>query len=244
MTTSRPTSPQQGPSSAHGSTIDLDFEGDATAFESQVSNMADRVVELGRRVVAALTCSDALGLEEIRQTDMVIDHVGRQIAERGIEIIAGRPLDIDALRQILVVGRSARHLERVADCLVEAATMAQSQVLGAGVDDVPPQLAEMGELVTLMTARAIDALVNRDAGGAEALALTDGQLEDLEESVFGLLVDGESVIGDRRRLLAVDRVARQLERAGDHAVTIAEETLFLVTGEHRDLGRRNPSAAS
>jgi phosphate uptake regulator len=55
-----------------------------------------------------------------------------------------------------------------------------------------------------------------------------------------LLAAGPEV-GDLRSRILADRLGRVLERAGDHAVDIAEDAHFLVTGEWREF--RDPSGS-
>jgi phosphate uptake regulator len=65
----------------------------------------------------------------------------------------------------------------------------------------------------------------------------DSSNDELYRVVFAALVDTASNGAARTWVLALNHVMRLYERAGDHAVDIAEAVWFQITGELREFGR-------
>ncbi len=80
---------------------------------------------------------------------------------------------------------------------------------------------------------AINAFADRDPSWAAALSDMDETIDELEKSLFRhvLTVDDRDE-RDLNQAVQLALVARHYERIGDHAVTIAEQVHFVVTGEH------------
>jgi phosphate transport system protein len=94
-------------------------------------------------------------------------------------------------------------------------------------------LTRMTVLAAEQLLAAVDAFVERDATGAEAINEQDDAVDRLNRQVFEatLQLDGTS----KQRELALRHVliARSIERIGDNAVDIAEQAAFLVNDELR-----------
>jgi phosphate transport system protein len=96
-------------------------------------------------------------------------------------------------------------------------------------------IEEMGRLVGLQIAQAQVTFRERNVDLAEALAVEDDRVDQLNRAVFRRAVE----IGDDAELrewaMFMVLVARALERIGDNTVDVAEQTVFLVTGVLREL---------
>jgi phosphate transport system protein len=93
---------------------------------------------------------------------------------------------------------------------------------------------------------AVDSFAARDVARAESLV----ELDELIERANNHVLDEVYMIADdlevRRWSLRMLIVSRCLERIGDHAVDIGEQTAYLVTGEFReytDASRPSPAEA-
>jgi phosphate transport system protein len=85
-----------------------------------------------------------------------------------------------------------------------------------------------------MVGEAIRAFAARDADACLALARDDDTVDGLNRAVLKRVLAIETPRERHRWGVYMDEVARQLERAGDHAVDIAEQVWFTVTGELRE----------
>jgi phosphate transport system regulatory protein PhoU len=210
------------------------FDNDLADLETRVATVHDLVIDIGRRVVAALMSTDGETTTLIDETEERVDQLDHEIANKVVELIALRqPVAVD-LRQILVMGRVSHHLERIADYLVVVAVIADDRL--PAETEAPTHLVEMAQRVLSMTVNTMQALNGRDVEAANAVIDSDDELDALHTSVFESLVAAEHKGTSRSELLAMDRISRSLERAGDHAVSIAEETLFLKTGKRNQPG--------
>jgi phosphate transport system protein len=92
----------------------------------------------------------------------------------------------------------------------------------------------MGERAEQMVHVALDSLASRDKEAAESLLELDELIDRANRRVVNRLLEigGDQEV--REWGLRMILVSRCLERIGDHAVDIGEQTVYLVTGEFRE----------
>jgi phosphate transport system protein len=138
------------------------------------------------------------------------------------------------LRLVLAILHDNLHLERMADYCVTVAKLTKL------VHDQPqdPTLAEaledMGTRAEEMIQAALDSFSNRDVATAESLVDMDELIDGANRRVVHQILSLSSDPGLREWGLRMLLVSRCLERIGDHAVDIGEQTAFLVTGQFRE----------
>nr|MBA3510263.1 PhoU family transcriptional regulator [Thermoleophilaceae bacterium] len=95
-------------------------------------------------------------------------------------------------------------------------------------------IARMGELAGSLVVQAKQSFERRDAALAQDLVRQDDEIDQLNRRCFARALD----IGDdpdtREWAMHMILVARCLERVGDNAVDIGEQTAFVVTGLFRE----------
>jgi phosphate transport system protein len=211
------------------------------SLQEELDQLEASLQEEGALVLRALRgCLNALERQDAELADEVIafdDEVDNTYVaiEEGIQSLLARqtPVAID-LRNVLAVLHINLHLERMADYCVTVAKLTKL------VQDAPsdPMLAEalddMGVRAEEMIQAALDSFANRDVGSAESLVemdeLIDGANRRVVHQILSLSADPELREWGLRMLL----VSRCLERIGDHAVDIGEQTAFLVSGQFRE----------
>jgi len=91
------------------------------------------------------------------------------------------------------------------------------------------QLLTMGGLVENRIHRAVDSLIHRNDAEAQKVIESDVEINDLQievdERCLKLLATQTPVAGDLRFIAAAMKINSDLERMGDQAVNIAENTL-------------------
>src|SRR3972149_633984 len=91
------------------------------------------------------------------------------------------------------------------------------------------QLLTMGGLVENRIHRAVDSLIHRRGAEAQTVTESDGETNDLQievdERCLKLLATQTPVAGDLRFIAAAMKINSDLERMGDQAVNIAENTM-------------------
>ena len=210
----------------------ITFHEELADLEASLQKEGELVVRSVQAATHAMVEQDLELADEVIAFDDEIDNAYFAI-QGGIQSLLARqtPVATD-LRLVLAMLHVNLHLERMADYCVTVAKLTKL----AGV--VPPEtrivaaLAEMGVRAEEMTRVALRSLQHRDLARAEALVdldeLIDRTNRRLSERVLGL--DAEHREWGLRMLV----VSRCLERIGDHAVDIGEQTAFLVTGEFRE----------
>jgi phosphate transport system protein len=126
------------------------------------------------------------------------------------------------------------HLERMGDYCVTIAKLtklahglASDRALVEGID-------EMGSRAEEMIRVALDSFSDRDLAGAERLVELDELIDRANRRVVGEILRLGTDESAREWGLRMLLVSRCLERIGDHAVDIGEQTAYLVTGEFRE----------
>jgi len=95
-------------------------------------------------------------------------------------------------------------------------------------------LQEMGERAEEMIRVALDSFSNRDLAGAESLVDLDELIDRSNRRFVERVVEVVGEPGMREWVLRMVIVSRTLERIGDHAVDIGEQTAYLLTAEFRE----------
>ena len=92
----------------------------------------------------------------------------------------------------------------------------------------------MGERAEEMIRVGLESLRHRDRERAESLLDLDELIDRANRRVVKHLLEGGQTEAEREWGLRMIIVSRCLERIGDHAVDIGEQSAFLVTGEFRE----------
>ncbi len=98
-------------------------------------------------------------------------------------------------------------------------------------------LSRLAELVLANFARALDALVRRDAERTAEVIEADREIDKLNATLFAELI--ANVAADPAtvtRVIPLTSVTRYLERVGDHVKNLAEEVVYMVRA--RDVRHR------
>lgn len=93
------------------------------------------------------------------------------------------------------------------------------------------EVCQMGETVMAQLERAVRALLDKDRALAEQVIAADSTVDEFQRHIDSLVLQTLSrqqpVAQDLRLILAAQRIAIDLERAGDHARSIARRALVL-----------------
>jgi phosphate transport system protein len=210
-------------------------------LQEELDTLQSTLLEEGEFVLRALRgAMEALENRDPELADEVIafdDEVDRHYVgiEEGIASLLARQAPAAGdLRLVLAMLHANLHLERMADYCV---TIAKLTKLVYGISPDPKLITafqEMGSRDEEMIRVSLDSFVNRDVIGAEGLV----ELDELVDRGNRRVVQHVLALGNNPALrewgLRMIVVSRCLERIGDHAVDIGEQTAYLVTGEFRE----------
>jgi len=212
----------------------ITLQEDLDQLEAGLQEEGELVLRALQGALNALVDQDAELADEVIAFDDEVDERYFSV-EEGIQSLLARqtPVAVD-LRLVLAMLHNNLHLERMADYCV---TIAKLTKLVEGAPQEPTIIdgfEEMGGRAEEMIRIALDSFAERNVERAETLVGLDELIDRANRRVVQhvLRIGGDP---ERREWgLRMIIVSRCLERIGDHAVDIGEQTAFLVTGEFRE----------
>ena len=207
------------------------FDRDLEALQAHLIRLAGMVETALLDAARALEENDLAASEKVISHDKAVDELEEFIQTEAANLIARRaPTAVD-LRLVLAVMRAATSMERVGDYAKNVAKRSRILTRSAPVDGHAGSIRRMATLVAKMLDEASRALVRRDAALAEAVRKRDIDIDQmyntLFRSLFTYMMESAGNIGPSMHL---HFIAKNVERAGDHATTIAEQAYYLATG--------------
>ena len=208
------------------------FDRDLEAIQAQVVRMGGMVEAAITDAAAALESRDEELAEQVRRRDKAIDALEARINEDAARLIALRAPTATDLRMVLAVMKIAASLERVGDyaknMAKRTAVLSRMPVIpGAGI-----ALRRMSQTVTGMMRDALDSYIRRDADLAQDVRQRDLEVDQMYNALFREFLT--HMMEDPRHITAcmhLHFIAKNIERMGDHATSVAEQVIYLVTGE-------------
>jgi phosphate transport system protein len=212
-------------------------------FESEIQHLKDELLLLGSMVeqqildsVESLRKRDIEASRQIYKTDGQINAKRYNIEEQVMIVIATQQPMAHDLRLLASILEVSGELERMGDYAKGIATVSirmGDQPLLKPLIDIP-RMAQKG---TDMLHRALTAFINEDVDAARLIPAEDDEVDGLYTQVYHELM--MFVIQDAK---AIERanwllwVAHNLERVADRVTNICERTVFIVTGEIKEIG--------
>jgi phosphate transport system protein len=208
------------------------FDDDLNRLRGLVSEMGSRAVVAVENAVAALDARDTEAANRIVAEDGRIDDLEAEIERLVVQTIALRAPMADDLRTMIAALKIAAVLERVGDYGKSIAKRVSLLTVDRSIDAIP-LLRSMSDLVCEMLRDVLAAYAAQDAAQAEDVCSRDKNVDEFYNSIFRALItymmENQRSISECAHLLFV---AKNLERAGDHATNVAEMVYFAATGRH------------
>jgi phosphate transport system protein len=216
------------------SAYDRDLEGITTL----IVKMGGLVEEAILKAAKSLADRDVELAEEVRAGDKVIDALEIQINEEAARTIALRAPVSKDLRSVLTVLRLAASLERIGDYAKNIAKRTSVVVEMNPVSGSDTALRRMAREVERMLKDTLDAYVRGDADLAEDVRQRDQEVDQMYNALFREFLT--FMMEDPRNITAcmhLHFMAKNIERMGDLTTNMAEQVIYLVTGEMPDEAR-------
>ncbi len=216
-----------------------------SAFDRDLEGIQARIMKMGGLVEAAILDAaqsleerDEERAEEVRAGDKAVDALEELINEDCARVIALRsPTAVD-LRIVLSVMKIAANLERIGDYAKNMAKRTSVLVQMTPVEGSHAALRRMAREVQLMLKDALDAYIHRDINLARDVIDRDRDIDQMYNALFREFLT--LMLEDPRNITAcmhLHFIAKNNERMGDHVTSIAEQVIYLVTGEKPDESR-------
>jgi len=211
------------------------FQEHLQELEQQALGGLDMVVNTLDRALEALEHQDVELASMVIADDDRIDGRYLEVHQGILSLLATEAPVATDLRTVAALLHVIKHIERMGDQCVNIAKLIPLSGHDPPTDDqIIQSIDRMGKLVRSQVAQSKQCFALRDAALAEDLVRQDAEINKLNREIFSRAVE----IGDdpdRREWAAyMMLVARALERIGDNAVDIGEQTAFVVTGLFRE----------
>ncbi|MFN3279831.1 MAG: phosphate signaling complex protein PhoU [Paracoccus hibiscisoli] len=208
------------------------FDRDLETIQALVVKMGGMVEAAINDAATALEARDEEMAEEVRRRDRAIDLMEVQINEDAARLIALRAPTATDLRMVLAVMKIAASLERVGDYAKNIAKRTSVLAQMPAIDGSGIALRRMAQAVNRMLQDALDSYIRRDAELAEDVRQRDLEVDQMYNALFREFLT--YMMEDPRNIsscMHLHFIAKNLERMGDHATSIAEQVIYLVTGD-------------
>jgi phosphate transport system protein len=203
--------------------------------KDQVLRMASLVEQQIRAAIDAILSRDVDLATRVVTGDARVNEAQREASALITTTIATQQPVARDLRFLLTLDHVAYDLERMGDHAASVAKQARKLAPYAPLRDYV-HLPEMGRLVAQQVRDILTAVVDIDHDRARAVAARDDDVDDLYHRIFSetldLMRDDPANVDPGARILFA---AHYLERIGDRVTNIAEDVVFLATGDVEDL---------
>ena len=224
----------------------------ASAFDRDLEAIQTKIMKMGGLVEAAilegavsLETRDEERAEKVRAADKIIDRLEEEINEDAARLIALRSPTAGDLRMVLAIMKISGNLERIGDYAKNMAKRTGVLSQMAPVNDSAGALRRMAKEVEKMLKDVLDAYIHRDAELAYSVIERDSDVDQMYNGLFREFLT--FMMEDPRNITAcmhLHFIGKNIERMGDHVTSIAEQVVYLVTGEHPDEARTKSDVTS
>lgn len=211
----------------------LDYQ--EQSIKDAVLRMGALVEEAIRRASKALVDHDADLALDIIKADARINDAQREVSRLiSVTIATQNPVARD-LRYLLTLDHVTYELERIGDHASSVAKQVRKLAPEPPLHDYV-HLPEMAERAAALVHGVLRALVDVDPIKAREVAVLDDDIDRLYHATFDEVVelmrqDPANVERGTRIIIA----SHYLERIGDRSTNVAEDIVYLVTGDVEDL---------
>ncbi len=213
------------------------FHEELRLLEEQALGAIDLVVAAIDRTIEALEHQDVELAALVVEDDDRIDGRYLDVHQGVLSLLARQSPVAGDLRVVAAILHLIKHVERIGDQCVNIAKMIPLSGHEPPVQDqMLERIVRMANLSRSLVAQARQSFANRDVGLAEDLGRQDDEIDRLNRECFNLALEIEQDPDAREWAMYMMLVARCIERIGDNAVDIGEQTAFVVTGLFREFG--------
>ncbi|SKA76125.1 phosphate uptake regulator, PhoU [Clostridium sp. USBA 49] len=211
------------------------FDNNLQELYNDIKNMGNMVEDQISLCIESLLKQDEKLANKIIENDDLVDNMQKEIEDKCIKLIATQqPLAHD-LRIIFTTSKIVTDLERMADYAVDIAKIAKrlkDEKYIKQLIDIP----RMGEKAKEMVRLSVNAYIEGNVKKAYEICKMDDEIDGIYKQIFSelliLMMSDSSTIKQATQFLFI---CKFLERFADHTTNICEWTIYLVTGEQKDL---------
>ena len=207
-------------------------------FRAELDSLIEDLARAARLAGQMMTnASTALSQADLGLAELVISEEGdikalcEDMDQRCVKLLVLQAPVATDLRMVVAAMHAVGDVQRMCNLAQHIAKIARMKHPAVPIpDDVRPVFARMGVLATGLAQDAATAIESQDPLSAQRLAQADDEVDALRRRIFRILFSEDWSHGVEP---AVDAalIGRYYERFADHAVAIARQVSFLVTGQ-------------
>ncbi len=212
----------------------VEYKQRLDGLEASLQEQGEVCLRALRGALDAMEAQDAELCDEVIAFDDEIDNRYHRIERLVEQTLALETPVAGDLRLVLAILHDSIHLERIGD---QSVTIAKLTKLSADLEtrhDLVEGLQEMGDRCEEMVRVALDSFRQRDIVTARSLVELDELVDRTNRRVADKVLEMASSPALQEWGMRMIVVSRCLERIGDNAVDIGEQTEFVVTGEFHE----------
>jgi phosphate transport system protein len=211
------------------------FQEELTRLEASVLGGLDMVVGQLDRVMEALEHRDIELAQFVIHDDDRLDGRYLEVHQGILSLLALQAPVAGDLRLVAALLHVIKNMERMGDQCVNIAKLIPLAGYDPPVrDEVLDRVLRMGRAARSEVTQSKACFAARDSRLAEDLVRQDREVNRLNREVFALAIEVGEDVDTREWAMHMVMMARALERIGDNAVDIGEQTAFVVTGLFRE----------
>lgn len=203
-------------------------------LEADVQDLGALVRAALARATRGLVTGDAALCAAVVAGDDEVDRRYLDIEARVVDLLGRHAPIASDLRLLTAVLHINLHLERIGDMAVNVARLGQVVAGAPRSGTWIRHLEQMRDSAVRMVELAMQAFGARDAQGSQRIPALDDRVDELNRSLLAAVLAPSQPLDQLAWVVHLHDAGRHLERAADHAVDIAEQVWFLVTGELRE----------
>ena len=214
------------------------FDRDLEAIQAMLMKMGGLVETAIVEGARSLESRDVELADEVRKNDSLIDDLEERRTGEATRVIALRAPTASDLRTVMTVIKISANLERCGDYAKNMAKRTTVLAEANVIEGAPASIRRMAREVQLMLKDALDAYIQRDDALALEVIHRDEDVDQLYNALFRELLT--HMMEDPRNItpcMHLHFIAKNVERMGDHVTSIAEQVIYLVTGEYPEESR-------
>ena len=209
------------------------YDDDLKEISDGVINMGDEVLGALNNIETLLKNNDHELAQKIIKNDLIINDLGQSVENKVFNILASRqPMAID-LRIVFSAVKISLYLERCGDmCKGISNRVLKGDLNEAQSPETISLLVNMCSMVHSNLGIVIEDYSKKECDNSVKVWKSDSEIDSLYSEILMDILNSIKTNPDATdALVPLLFIARYLERVGDQATNVAEETYFVVTGE-------------
>lgn len=198
-------------------------------IRNKIILIGEKANEAGRLAVEGFIESDLEKVQRALEMDDQIDALELEIDRLSVRYITLRSPVSSDVRLVFVAIKASHDLERAGDEAHSISKRARSILTRDAKVTNPVAIEEMSHKAFAMMRDAITAFVDQDLALANQIIERDKEVDLLNKQNHKALY--KEVKGEAATQIETILISKSIERIADHAKNLAEEVIYLLTGE-------------